>query len=410
MKNNVSLLFYLKKPKKYVSGSVPIYMRITVDGVPKELSTGKKCDPARWNSHSGRLSGTREDVRTLNNYLDALEKQVDNAHTVLVTDGKDITAETIKNKYLGIEEKPNYLIDVFQDHNDKVKALIGVDFRKPTLTKYNGTLKHLKNFLFQKFNIVDLEVSKVDNYFISEFSFYLRTKGGCANNSAVKHLKNLGKVMRICVANKWIMFDPFAGHKNKIKKVERVILSTEELQELNNKEFAIERLQVVRDTFLLCCYTGLSFIDVQQLTKSEICSGFDGGLWIMKKRHKTLVPSHVPLLPMAQEIINRYKSHPQCEQTERVLPVFSNQKMNAYLKEVADLCGITKHLTFHIARHTFATTVTLANGIPIESVSKMLGHTDIRTTQIYAKILDQKVAADMAGLKTQYTTIQLTEY
>ncbi|MFP5080713.1 phage integrase SAM-like domain-containing protein [Pedobacter sp. JCM 36344] len=180
--------------------------------------------------------------------------------------------------------------------------------------------------MLYKFKVTDLEVSRVDNHFITEFSFYLRVKGGCANNSAVKHLKNLGKVMRICVANKWIQLDPFAGLKNKVTKVERAILTERELETLADKVFPIARLQVVKDVFVFCCYTGLSFIDVQQLTSTEISISSDGMAWIKKLRHKTLVASHIPLLPVALEIIERYKYHPVCKNSGMVLPVVSNQK------------------------------------------------------------------------------------
>jgi len=402
MKNTFSLLFYLKKPRNYVSGEMPIYMRITVNGVPKELSTGKIGDPKDWNTKTCRLDSRKEHARTINRYLKTVEDKIDQAHIDLIKADQEITTESLKNKYLGIEEDRHNLLAVFQDHNDKINALIGNGFEKGTLTKYNSTLKHTKSFILEKYKANDIAVDRVDSFFISEFEFYLRSRCKCANNSAVKHIKNFGKIIRICLANRWMKYDPFLNHKNKIDKVVRVILTPTELQGIYNKEFAIERLRIVRDTFIFCCYTGLSFIDVQELTKSEIRKGIDGASWIMKKRHKTSVPSHIPLLPVAEDIINRYADHPFCENTERVLPVSSNQKMNAYLKEIADLCGITKHLTFHIARHTFATTVTLGNGIPIESVSKMLGHTDIRTTQIYAKIMDTKVGADMAGLKRKF--------
>lgn len=388
MKNNVSTLFYLKKPKNYSNGAIPVYMRITVDGQRKDFSSGKSCEPASWNAKANRMTGTKQDVKMFNNYLFSLEKQIDEIRSELVTDGRDVTVEAIKNKYFGVEETPQNLLIAFQDHNDKVEALVGKDFTKGTLTKYNTTLKHVRSFLKSKYRVADLLASKVDYRFITDFDFYLRTVCKCENNSAVKHLKNLGKVIRICLANRWITHDPFVGHKNKIKKVDRVILSPEELAKLYKKKFRIERLAAVRDIFQFCCYTGLSFIDVKQLTKSKISKGVDGKAWIIKNRHKTNVATHVPLLPVAAEILLRYAEHPMVEETRNVLPVSSNQKMNAYLKEVADLCDISKHLTFHIARHTFATTVTLSNGIPIESVSKMLGHTDIRTTQIYAKIMD----------------------
>jgi len=402
MKNNFSLCFFLKRPKNYVNGAMPVYMRITVDGLAKEFNCGKHCEPKRWNVKANRMDGNKEDARILNSFLNAIEKKVDHAQTDLFKEGKAITAESLKNKYLGIEEEPHTLITAFKDHNEKVEALLGNGFKKGTLTKYNTTLKHTRSFLIEKFKLIDMDVTKVDNLFITEFDFYLRSKCGCANNAAVKHIKNFGKVIRICLANRWITHNPFLNHKNKVDKVIRVILTPTELQSLYKKEFAIERLRVVRDTFLFCCYTGLSFIDVLELTNSEIRKGVDGYSWILKHRHKTNVATHIPLLPVAEEIIERYANHPQCQNTNRILPVFSNQKMNAYLQEIADLCGIEKHLTFHIARHTFATTVTLSNGIPIESVSKMLGHTDIRTTQIYAKILDTKVGADMAMIKKKY--------
>ncbi|WP_222535414.1 site-specific integrase [Pedobacter polysacchareus] len=402
MKNNFSLRFYLKKPKNYVSGSMPIYMRITVSGMPKELASGKQCDPAKWNTKVGRVNGAKQEDRSINTYLNTLERRVGEAHTDLVNADKKITAESIKNKYLGIEEQERQLIDVFKTHNERIEALLGKGFEKGTLTKYNSTLKHLKSFLQSKYNTIDIPVSKIDHYFISEFDFHVRTIGKCANNATVKHLKNLGKVMRICLANRWITQNPFLNHKNAIEKVTRVILTPEEIQDLYKKKFAIDRLAFVRDIFLFGCYTGLCFIDLQKLNKSEIRTGIDGLLWIFRNRVKTNIATNIPLLPIAQEIMERYADHPKCGDTGNVFPIFSNQKMNAYLKEVADLCGISKHLTFHIARHTFATTVTLSNGVPIESVSKMLGHTDIRTTQVYAKILDVKVSKDMLSLKQKY--------
>lgn len=401
MKNTFSLLFYLKKPKNYVAGSMPIYMRITVDGVPKELSTGKQCEPDRWNAKTLRLDGKKEDARTINCHLKTIEDKVDQAHTDLFKAGHEINALSLKNKYLGVEEEEHTLITAIQDHNDKVKALIGKGFTQGTLTKYNTTLKHTKSFIMYKFKLTDVVLDKVDNYFISEFDFYLRSKCGCENNAAVKHLKNLGKVIRICLANRWMTYDPFSGHKNKITKVQQVILTPSDIQAIYEKDFAIERLRIVRDAFIFCCYTGMSFIDLVELKKGEIIKGVDGSLWIIKKRHKTGIPCNVPMLPVALEIMERYTDHPLCANSGLVLPMNSNQKMNAYLKEVADLSGVEKHLTFKVARVAFATTVTMANGIPIESVSKMLGHTSIKTTQIYAKIMDNKVGEDMEVLKNK---------
>jgi len=237
-----------------------------------------------------------------------------------------------------------------------------------------------------------------------EYEFYLRSERKCANNSAVKYIKNFGKIIRICIANRWLIYDPFLNYKNKIKTVDRVYLTTGELQEMTNKDMVTDRLTQVRDIFLFCCFTGLAYADVKKLRRWDLVTGIDGEQWISIKRQKTDTPSRIPLLPAASTLMQRYVDHPNCENSGRVLPVLSNQKMNAYLKEIADVCGINKPITFHIARHTFATTVTLLNGVPIESVSKMLGHTNIKTTQHYAKILDIKVGADMAILKKKFTS------
>jgi site-specific recombinase XerD len=401
MKTNFSLLFYLKKPKKYQGGPRPVYMRITFNGDQKELATGKHCEADNWCSVSSRLKGTKETVKSFNSFLDALQRSVEDAHTTLVKEGKPVTAVSIKNRYLGIEEDTHKIVGVFKDHNDEIEALVGKGFTKATLTKYNSTLKHLKGFLKSKLKVSDLEVTKIDPHFVSQFGYYIRTNGKCANNATAKHLKNFGKVVRICLKHRWMTSDPFMGHKNKVDKVVRHVLSPSELQTLNAKEFKVARLGFVRDVFLFCCYTGLSFIDVQELSKAEIKKGYGDSSWILKKRHKTNIASHIPLLPIAEAIVDRYQDDPRCTGTGRVFPILSNQKMNAYLQELADLCGIEKHLTFHIARHTFATTITLGNGVPIETVSKMLGHTDIRTTQIYAQILDNKVGDDMAVLEAK---------
>jgi len=402
MKTNFSLLFYLKKQKNYESGNVPVYMRITVNGKRSETSTGRECDPGQWNPYAGRLKGTKEETKKFNAFLDDLQSKVYESHRLLTADKENITAETIRMRLNGKVETERLLTEIFQAHNDKIKALIGTEFTRGTWVKYNTTLNHLKGFLNSKLNLTEIEVTKVDGAFISEFEFYIRSNGKCANNATVKHLKNLGKVMRLCLANRWITYDPFFNRKNRIDKVDRVYLTMEELQVMIDRDFSVDRLRQVRDIFVFCCFTGLSFIDVEKLRSRDLVVGIDGGNWIYIKRQKTDIPSRIPLLPAANTIVQQYRENPQCLNKGTLLPVSSNQKMNAYLKEVADLCGITKHLTFHIARHTFATTVTLNNGIPIESVSKMLGHTSIKTTQIYAKVLDIKVSNDMALLKEKF--------
>jgi site-specific recombinase XerD len=404
MQNSFSLLFYLKKHKAYVSGTVPIYLRITVCSQRAEVSTGRECLPEKWNSDAGRMNGTKEEAKILNAYLDTLQARIFEAHRQLLAAGELITAETIKNKFSGKTEKALCLVPIFQDHNNKIAALIGEEFAPGTLERYKTSLKHTIDFLQWKYKVTDIDIKKIDHAFITEYEFYLRSIRKCNNNSAVKYIKNFGKVIRICISNGWLDKNPFVNYKAKVKEVERAFLVEEEIQTIASKEFKTERLNQVRDIFLFSCFTGLAYIDVKKLTTANINVGIDGEKWIFTNRQKTDTRSNIPLLPMAQEIIAKYSQHPQCLNEGKLLPILSNQKMNEYLKEIANVCGINKELTFHIARHTFATTVTLTNGVPIESVSKMLGHKNLRTTQHYAKILDRKVSDDMKILRDKFST------
>jgi len=402
MRTNCSLLFRLKKPDNYKSGPVSIFLRITVDGKRAECAVGRKCEPTRWNSSAGRANGNKEEVRILNLWLASIESKIYEILRDLNEANEFISAEVVKNKFLGKETTGRMLLVIFAEHNRKIEALVGDEYAPGTLQRYETTLKHTKDFLEEKYKVSDIDITKVDHHFITEFEFYLRSVRKCANNSAVKYVKNFKKIIRICIANGWLDKDPFINYKAKVKRVDRVFLTEEELVTISEKVFDIERLNHVKDVFLFSCYTGLAYADVQKLKKSEIVKGHDGETWINTKRKKTDTATRVPLLPSALSLLNKYKEHPMCENTGKVFPVCSNQKMNAYLKEIATVCGIDKTLTYHIARHTFATTVTLSNGVPIESVSKMLGHTSIKTTQHYAKILDMKVGADMEKLRGKY--------
>lgn len=297
------------------------------------------------------------------------------------------------------------IIEVFKDHNKKVATLVGSEYAAGTYIRYKASLKHTEDYLRWQYKVSDIDIQKIDHGFITNYEFYLRSERKCANNSAFKYIKNFKKVVGICIASGWLTKDPFINYKIRIKQVDRTFLNQEEIQAMADKAFSTERLNQVRDIFLFCCFTGLAYADVNKLKSSEIVKGLDGEMWIYTKRKKTDTPSRIPLLPSALNLLDRYTENPVCCNTGKVLPVASNQKMNAYLKEIAGLCGIDKPLTFHIARHRFATTVTLSNGVPIESVSKMLGHTNIKTTQHYAKILDLKVSQDMAMLKNKYAGI-----
>jgi site-specific recombinase XerD len=310
-----------------------------------------------------------------------------------------LTAENVKNRFTGKEEKARTLVAVFEDHNQKMESLVGQEFEKSTLQRYKTCLMHVQEFLRLQLNLNDIPVDKITFKLLNDFEYYLRSIRKCGNNSAIKYVKNLGKIVRICLGNGWLTIDPYANYKPKTKKTHRVVLTKEELFRLVEKEFTVERLNLVKDIFVFSCYTGLAYVDARKLKRSEVIKGIDNNMWIYTNRQKTDSLSRIPVLPVPSTIIEKYADHPQCENNGLLLPVMSNQKMNAYLKEIADLCGIQKPLTFHIARHTFATTVTLNNGVPIESVAKMMGHTSIKTTQIYAKVMDHKISEDMESLR-----------
>lgn len=405
MKTKVSTLFYAKKAKAAANGLIPIYMRITINGKRIELSTNRFIEISKWSTEAGKMKGTSEEARSINNHLDLLKNQIRDAEMELIYKKITITTEIFKSKLLGVDERARMLVPIFQDHNNKIKELVGKEYAPGTLERYTTSLKHTIEFMQWKYNISDIDITKIDHAFITDYEFWLRSVRNCANNTAVKYLKNFNKIIKLCLANDWIDKNPFANYKSKVKDVERVYLTEAEIQSIIKKDFKTERLSLVRDIFLFSCFTGLAYIDVKNLTKSHISFGIDGEKWIFTHRQKTESASKIPILPVTQMIIDKYKNHPQCNNEDKLLPILSNQKMNAYLKEIAGVCEIEKELTFHIARHTFATTVTLTNGVPIESVSKMLGHKNLRTTQHYAKVLDRKVSDDMKILKDKFSIL-----
>lgn len=400
MSQNYSLHFFLKKPKYYKGGAKAVYMRITVNNcVAKEASVGRMCEPKDWISSVNRAKGTSEPARTLNSYLDAIDRKVEQIHTNFKKMSIEISAEAIMNKYLGKEEKPKLLMEIFKDHNQKMEASIGKGFKANTLKGYKSSVIHLTAYLLKDYKGRDIDIRKIDHAFIIGYEFYLRTEKDISDVSVAKYMKHFRKIVNLCLAHRWIEYNPFVFYKNKAKAKDKEFLSKTELDSISRKEFNIKRLEQVKDIFLFSCYTGLSYADVKKLNRSEIKKGNDGKLWIFTNRDKNEIASNVPLLPIPKKLMEKYSEHPDCKMKGLVLPVLSNQKMNSYLKEIADSCGITKTLTFHIARHTFATTVTLSNNVPIETVSKMLGHKDLKTTQHYAKVLDAKVGKDMTALE-----------
>lgn len=394
------LLFYLRKDKLNKENEAPIYVRITIDGQRTNISTNRTIKPERWNDEADKARGSNEQSQALNQYLFNFKKKIYDHHSDLLVKGKHITAESLRNSVLGIGEKKHSLIEIFEYHNQQMKEKIGIDFVKATATRYNTTLQHIRDFIKITYRSSDMHLSELNYKFISDLEHYLKTKRNCNHNTSLKYIRNFRKIINIAVANEWLDKDPFVKYKSRLEEVDFVYLTQKEIDKLKNKKISIPRLDMVRDIFVFSCYTGLAYADVKKLTPNDIVIGIDGEKWVFTYRTKTEVKSNVPLLPEALTIIEKYKNHPVSIESGKLLPVISNQRLNSYLKELADICNIHKDFTFHTARKTFGTTVLLNNDVPIESVSKMLGHSDIRTTQkSYAKVLDKKVSSDMIQLK-----------
>jgi site-specific recombinase XerD len=398
-RNTFSIMFFIKRTKLLRNREAPIYLRITVNGERTETAIKKSIKPDNWNEQKEMAENKDVSGDDINQTLNQIRYQIYQHQRDLIDRNKPVTALSLKNAYLNINEEENRMIlQVYQEHNENMKSLINKGISGGTYERHVTSRKHLERFIQDTYHKKDYPLRDIDHSFIVQYETFLRTKRNCCNNTTVKYIRNFGKIIKYALNNDWIRVNPFRNIKYRLVEVDKPFLNQAELDSVINKHFPIQRTAQVRDVFVFCCFTGLAFVDVKSLCLKDIEDGVDGNLWIKKQRHKSKQWAHVPLLPIAKEILDRYKSNPDCIRKGVLLPVLSNQKMNAYLKEVADLCGITKNLTTHCARHTFATTVTLANHISMESVSKMLGHSSLAMTKRYARILDSTIGQEMNQL------------
>jgi integrase len=399
LEKSFGLFYYLKQTKTQNKDKKYVYLRITVDGERKDISLKRQWDAHNWNAQFGRAIGNKKDAKELNSYLDVLTSKIYQIKRYLMEMNKPTTVQNIKDLLTGKEDQEHTIIAEIEKHNERIALLVGKDFARSTLTRYKTVQGHAGEFIKFRYKKVDLDIKQLNYEFISDFGFWLKTERSCGHNAAMKYLSNFKKIVLECVKKGWLKSDPFIDFKFNRKETEPVALTKEELNRVVSKKFNIDRLEHVKDIFLFSCYTGLSYVDVYKLHRNDIIAGDGLEKWINTKRKKTKVITRLPLLPAAEQIMNKYSQHPTCLKRGSVLPVLTNQKMNSYLKEIADQCKIDKNLTFHIARHTFATTVTLENGVPMETVSKMLGHKLLKHTQHYAKLTDNKVGKDMRLLR-----------
>lgn len=396
-----SFHFYLKREKIRKDGMAPLYGRITLNGKRAEFSIKRYVLPEHWDVTKGQPVRRKGKEKELTAYLESIRTKLYRHQRDFQDQNRSYNAQELKDAFLGRKNKnqEHTLISTFAYHNKLLKDRVGKDYAPLTLTRYQTARRKVEAFLLYQYKEKDIPLEKLDYPFITSYDHFLRTVAGNENNTTVKYISMLRKIIRLAIKQGWLKIDPFAGYEGKTRLKTKQHLTPEELSTLEEKEFAIPRLAQVRDIFLFSCYTGLAYTDVKNLTENHLIKMVDGSRWIHIERQKTGVPSKVPLLPQAIELIDQYSETPERKIHGKIFPVKSNQKMNAYLKEIAELCGIEKKLTFHVARHSFATTVTLNNGVPIESVSAMMGHTNIKTTQHYAKILQQKVGEDMKALQ-----------
>jgi len=396
-RNTFKIMLYLKRQKLNAQGEVPIYMRVTVRGERAEICLQRFVLPDHWIQQTGRTKARSLQANLLNEYLQQCENRVYEVQKELEHIGRDVTAAAIKARYNGADPDKRFLLQEFDAYLTRKAELVGKEITHATIQKYRMCLSHLNEYVKQELHEKDIAMSSVTFEMIDGFDHFLRTDKNQQSNTAVKTMRTLKSFIRYAEDNEWINRNPFGKYRGKLKPVDRGFLTMEEVNAILKHSFKMDRLQQVADVFVFCCFTGLAYSDVKELTPAHLVQSDDGSWMITKKRRKTHSQLSIPLLATAQQLVEKYKKHP-CRKENRVFPVVTNQKMNAYLKEVGDLCGIAKEISSHLARHTFATTIALSHEVPIEVVSKLLGHSTIAMTQHYARMNTTRIKMEMAKL------------
>ena len=394
MKSIFRVVFYLRSNYVNKEGKTSVMLRIYLNNERLSLgSTGISVKSSQWDKEKERIKGRTTEALNTNLQLDNIASGLQSIFRRIEMSDV-VSLERIKSEFLGKKEEIDTLMQLFEKHNGDVAKQVGVSVGKATLQKYNVCKRHFSEFLEKQYKRSDLKLTELTYVVIREFDLYLRTEVGQNANTATKTMKTFKTITLLGQKMGVLLHDPFMNHRFHIEPVNRGFLTDEEILLIANKDLGISRLELVRDIFIFSCFTGLAYIDVSNLTPDHIVTLGDKQ-WIMTQRQKTSVETNVLLLDIPKAIIAKYGG--KTYRNGKLFPMLTNQKTNSYLKEIADICGIKRNLTFHLARHTFAT-MSLSKGVPMESVSKMLGHTNIRTTQIYARITNKKIEHDMEEL------------
>ena len=392
MRSTFKVLFFLKRDKQKKDGSVPVYCRITIDGKESRFGMKKNIDPKLWNVKEGKATGKSTESSEINALLEKTKAGIHKIYRDIQERENAVSAEKVKNIFLGIDSKQYMLLKAFDEHVEEKFNLIGKRIVKSTYHRYYYLRIRLSEFLTEKYHLSDIPLREINYQFIRDFEMYLLTVRGNKQSTIAQYLINLKKIVELAYKNEWIFRNPFINYKIEDEKSERGYLTQREVEVLMNWKLD-KKLERTRDVFIFCCFTGLSYIDVFKLTKEQINLSIDGQQWIMGKREKTDMDYFIPMMEIPKKILEKYKN--ETFKDGKLLPVKVSLTVNRHLKEISEICGISKHLTFHLSRHTFAT-LTMSKGVSLESVSKMLGHKNIQTTQIYAKMTTEKVGRDMA--------------
>lgn len=401
-----TLAFFVRKARPLKNGEVPLFVRITVSGQSIEMNIGRSIPLAMWDQKRNMAKGRSKKEMELNKYIEVIRARFSDIHNMLVRENKLVSPQTLRAHYLGTVEKPKMLCDVFRDNNKIRKdEYERGDICKGTYERWKRCVIYLEEFIRLTRDMDDLPIKEADKGFIQDFEHFLRMKKNTSINTTARYMRYLKNTFQFAISHSWVNNDPFIGKRFKRTVANKIFLTEPEVKAIRALDLhAFPRLERVRDTFVFCCFTGLAFIDIQTLKRSDIVIDGDGNKWIHKHREKTGELSTIPLLEIPEAIMDKYKDHPQVLADNVAIPVFSNQRCNSYLKEIADLAKITKHLTTHTARHTFAT-MSLNNHVPLETISKMLGHSDINTTRIYARLLDSTVYEDMESMREKFNHV-----
>ena len=404
MKSTFSTIFYLKRQAVRKDGTVPVMGRITVDGTQTQFSCKITIDPKVWDTKSGRATGRSAAAIEANRMLDNMRVSINKHYREIMDRDNYVTAEKVKNAFLGLEHRCRTLLQVFKQHNEDYEKMYEAGMKaKATLLKYQCVYRHLEEFIYQRYHVRDIALKELTPAFISDFDIFLRTEKNCCTNTVWLYLCPLRTMVSIAISNEWLSRDPFRDYEVKKEQTTRYFLTKDEIRLLMDGKLKNAKQELYRDLFVFCIFTGLSFSDMRNLSEENIRTYFDEHLWISINRQKTGVQSNIRLLDIPKKILEKYRG---LREDGKIFSVPHYMTCLYGIRAVAKRCGITKHLTWHMSRHTMATEICLTNGVPIETVSSILGHKNITTTQIYAKITKEKLNQDMENLSTRLGNIE----